>query len=709
MLLAPGYLLAYALNLCGFRRLRLPERLLWSIALSNPLAVLASVYGGLIVGNQGVGIAFLLLPIAVVWVHRKKRFTTSSEKRLNDRPLQILVVTAGVVSTYLLVAGSGIVIRDRLFEGVASCDWGVRAPLIASAIRTGMPLVNPFYAVDGVVGPLRYYFYWYALCGVVGRTFSLPARAVLQAGALWAGLLMFSTLFLLLKYLFVPAREWAPRRWVVVCVGCVCAMPVLGLDVLQAIYAELVAKQLMPEIEWWRAAAGFAPSFHTFFLYAPHHTFGVCAGFTGFLVLLLPRVTNGGESSSSRTRMLALAIVAGLCFGAMVGTSTYVAMFFTLACILVGVERVVRRDWWMVLCICLSGLVAVLGAWDCIHVILGNPSHGGGGAFVKLHVRGLVPVVDWYRSQFTQHGLAVQPRWVRWGVQAVLYIALELAEAGVFIFVLVHRMRTDLFSRARLSPEQMFQWLLVTSFFFFAFFVTSEGTIPSNDLGFHAGFVLRIVAVLWSAPWIVSLWKDADERRRLLHSWGGKFAAAMIFIGLGTQLWQVVGQRVALMSPAWMHRLDGPFPSPPHLGQKYYDVYQAWQAADKLLPQDAFVLTNPDSTQRTMGTLYANRQLIAPEPKCMAAFGGSATACTEELPALRRVFGESPDGTAENTAEEVANPSALDEVCRRNKASAVLVSQDDPVWSRPQSWVWSESPTYANSRERLYSCEQVKR
>ena len=90
----------------------------------------------------------------------------------------------------------------------------------------------------------------------------------------------------------------------------------------------------------------------------------------------------------------------------------------------------------------------------------------------------------------------------------------------------------------------------------------------------------------------------------------------------------------------------------------------------------------------------------------MAAFGGSATACTEELPALRRVFGERPDGTAETTAEEVANPSALDKACRRNKAAAVLVSQDDPVWNRPQSWVWLESPMYANSRERLYSCEQ---
>ena len=544
-------------------------------------------------------------------------------------------------------------------------------PLIGSAIRTGMPLVNPFYAIGGQVGPLRYYLYWYALCGVIGRTFHLPARAVMEGGCAWAAVLMFSTLFLLLKYLFRPAPEWPPMRWATVCVGCVCAMPVLGFDVLQAIYSAVYAKIVFPEIEWWRAFTEFSPSFHTFFLYAPHHTFGICAGFTGFLVLLSPRLVSSAEWQSSRSRMLGLGVVAGLCFGAMAGTSTYVSLFFAVALTLVAVDFAVRGERWMVLSIAVSGAVALVGALDFAHLILSNAASTGEGAFVAFDLRGWAPLIDWFQSQYSQRGLPLPSLGLQWAMLLPLYFALELAEVGVFVLVLIHRVRCDAFSRHRLLAEQRMQWWLALAFFGCALCLTSAGTIGTNDLGYHAGFALRVIAVLWSAPCIARWLAEPASRRAFTRSWVGRLALGMTAIGLATQAWQVVGQRLILLAPGALHRLDGPFPAPPHLAHQYEQTFLAWQAVDQLLPKDAIVLTNPDSVQRSMGTLYA---------------------------------GETPFGASEGASSLTAGPQAFQQVCRENHATAVLVSEDDPAWEQPKSWVWMQAPLYGNARERLYAC-----
>ena len=690
-LLAPGYLLAFAMDLCGFRGMRWPEQVLWSIALSGPPALLLAVYGGLLVGNGGVAALFLGLfavACAVCWRTRRGGLP---EGWFRSGPVRWVCGVVGGVAAYLLVAGAPVELRGRLLEGVASGDWSVRVPLLASAMRTGMPLLNPFYAVGGMVGPLRYYMYWYALGGAVGGPWHLPARAVMEAGCVWAAVLLFATMFVLVKTVFRPAPEWPSIRWGAVCLGCLCAMPMLGLDVLQAMYALFVVPMLSPEIEWWRAYAGFTPSFHTFLLYAPHHAFGVSAGMMGLLLLGLPQMRGLPEFERGPGRTVALGAIAGICFGAAAGTSTYVALFFALTCGLMLVDAAVRKDGWRVAAVVVSGVVALAGAGYFAHLMLGNPVKGADGGFVHFSLRGWTSTVEWYRSQWSQRGLAAPRGRVLWPSVFVLWLLLELSEMGVFALLLVYRVRRDLPGRARLLPEQRMQWMLVGSLLGCALLLTSAGELPSNDLGYHAAFCLRVVAVLWTAPWLVSLWERPTERRVFLQSWVGRTALVLAVLGLVTQAWQVVGQRTALLVPGQLHRFDGPFPSPPHLAQQYEAVYQAWQAADRLLPRDARVLTNPDSVQRTMGMLYANRQMVAPEPKCMAAFGGNPVQCRLAVPDIEQAFGAG--------ADEASFAAA----CRTQAATAVLVSADDGAW-QAGSWVWRQTPVYAGLRERLYRC-----
>ncbi len=687
--------------------MRLPEQVLWSVTLSSPLATLMAVDGGLFLGNVGVGVLFLLFALVAGLLHLRAHRSPVPAGWLQSRPIRTLCIVVGAVSLYMLFAAAGLEVRGRILEGVASADWSVRVPLVESAIRTGMPLVNPFYAVNGQVGMLRYYMYWYALCGVIGKTFHLPARAVMQAGAAWAALLMFSTLFLLVKYLFRPAPEWPPMRWARVCVGCVCAMPILGLDFLQAIYSFAYVHLLMPEIEWWRARPGFAPSFHTFFLYAPHHTFGICAGFTGIMVLLMPRLTGVPESNCSGPRTLLLGAIAGLCFGSMAGTSTYISIFFAVACCLIAVDSAVRRDWWMLLSLTVSGIVGGAGAWHFIHLVLSNPATtGADGAFVAFHLRGWDATVDWYIFQFTHRHAIVPALWIQWVTLIVLYLLLEFAEAGVFLLVLVRRVRHDLLAQRRMSVEQRMQWLLVLAFTLCALFLTSEGTIGTNDLGYHAGFALRVVGVLWSAPWIALLLEQPGYRQRFFAKPLGRFAVAVALIGVATQAWQLLGQRFVLLTTSAFGRVNGPFPDPPHLAHKYELTYLAWHTIDDTLPADARILTNPDSPQRSMAILYANRQLVAPEPKCMAAFGGDPAACREAMPLLRQTFGNTAYGFRRLDSDTTADVATMTAACRTQHATAILVSNDDAVWYQRQSWVWKQVPVYDNLQERLYLCDK---
>ncbi len=704
-MLGPGYLLAYGLDLGGFRRrMRWPEQAMWSVALSAAVAILIAVYGGLVLGNVRVGVVFALCGVAAAVL----QWTTAREGMpsgwLRQRPVKTVWIAVTAICAFLLLAAAGVEVRGRLMEGVAAGDWSVRVPLIGSAIRTGMPLVNPFYAVGGQVGPLRYYMYWYALCGAVGRTWHLPARAVMEGSTVWAAVLLLSVLFLLLRTMFVPAKEWPPMRWAAVCVGGLCAIPVLGLDVLEALYARALPRQVMPEIEWWRAAAGFSPSFHTFLLYAPHHAFGMAAGLTGMLVLLLPRLRASAELGCGPKRTVLLGAVAGLCFGALSGTSTYVAVFFGLACVLVAVDFAARRDWWMVLSVAVSGVVGAAGALHIVHLILNNPATGAGGAFVALHVRAWWPLVDWYLGELAKRGLAVPSLTVQWAELSVLYLLLELAEAGVFVFVLVHRARRDLFSGERLSTEGRMQWILFAAFALCALFLTSAGTIGTNDLGFHAGFALRVVAVLWSAPWAATLLASREQRTAVWRSGWGKVAVAFAALGVMTQVWQVVGQRFILVAPATFHRVAGPFPDPPDLPHQYEQAYQAWEAIGRMLPADARVLTNADSAQRSLGLLYANRQMVAPEPGCMTAFGGDPKACRAALPEIRLAFGSARYGAAEPVWWTGADLASFERVCGAQRATAVLVTADDAVWKQPASWVWRLRPVYANERERVYLC-----
>ena len=284
----PGYLLASLTQIADFRMRSLPERLLWSVSLSTPLAILLSVQMGRhfspIISNMFVyalGIAFVLLVIAQAL---RGQFFSAAEW---DRPTRYVALAMAGFAAYCLLATVGIQVGHRLFESVTSGDWGVRVPLVSAAIRGHVPPYNPFYGIDGKATPLRYYYYWYVLCGQLGRILHATPRAILTASTVWAGLALFSTLFLCFKYLFHPTVDEKTTSLRRICLLSLPVSCILGMDLIPIIIGFFLHPvKVFTDVDGWRSRAEFSPSFHTAILYAPHHVAGLVCCMMGYLLLI---------------------------------------------------------------------------------------------------------------------------------------------------------------------------------------------------------------------------------------------------------------------------------------------------------------------------------------------------------------------------------------------------------------------------------------
>ncbi|MEO6922185.1 MAG: hypothetical protein ABI142_00005, partial [Bryocella sp.] len=221
-LLPCGFLTAYASNIHGFRERSSLERLLWSTALSLPVAIVLAELLGRIASPGAVEAVFLvLLFMATVLALRiRSRIVWSREARL-------IAIAALLLAAYLLLTLLDVQVGNKLFVPTTFTDWGVRAPLIWSAIRGPVPPHNPLSALGGHPAPLRYYYFWYVLCALPAHLLHASPSAALAASSVWAGFALLSVAFLLVKY-FVPS-EFPLRRYALLLL---LPMLVIGLDIL---------------------------------------------------------------------------------------------------------------------------------------------------------------------------------------------------------------------------------------------------------------------------------------------------------------------------------------------------------------------------------------------------------------------------------------------------------------------------------------------
>jgi hypothetical protein len=49
----------------------------------------------------------------------------------------------------------------------------------------------------------------------------------------------------------------------------------------------------------------------------------------------------------------------------------------------------------------------------------------------------------------------------------------------------------------------------------------------------------------------------------------------------------------------------------------------------------------------------------------------------------------------------------VETICSGSKVDALLVTDTDPAWAMPDSWVWSRQPSFSDNHVRVFTCGQT--
>jgi hypothetical protein len=707
--LAPGYLWATLTNLADFRHRAREEQLLWSVALSIPLAIALCALLGRILNSTTIIALFLLLDAAaLIALARTKPLTPRPPTPASTHWMLALMALFGL---YCILAVTDIQLGPRLYVSTVIADWSVRVAMVNAAIRSGVPPINGLSTLGpgGHAPHLRYYYFWYIVVADIARALHLRAHAALAASCVWAGWGLIASFFLALKYLAGIRTHLRSKCFLGLLAGAT-----LGLDILPTALLWLSPK-LHPyaEMEWWHQDR--TPSFLGSVLYAPHHMAAFCCLLTGFLVLLLASQTD--TRPRWRTHLPA-ALFAGIAFAAAAGTSLFPTFCFVFVLSLWAIDLTRRRDWPTIAALALAGILALALAHGYLQELSTNSSAASGFANLAWRNDSFIAY-----QQARHHLLITHSPFVNALIRQPMVLLMGFFDLGLYLLILIHRLRRDILRRnssspARLTPAQCALWSLVLGAAIPCFFLTSRATSGPNDLGVDAGFLLRLGLQLWAVPYLWDLWQQHKNPQPTPHRATAIFATTLLVLGLSAQLYQSVSERLyyPLIGSNIIPKQMDNF-TKDHLARRFYNIRQALLTFDTLVPPSApdtnALQFNPIGTMLPAETIYNDHQLAAWDTGCGTSYGGDYAACAPIYAALLHLFGNTQAGfdrgRASNDRQDAAAPNVATTadflaVCNRLHPRAIMVESTDSIWSQPTSWVWTQTPMVANRTVRILPC-----
>lgn len=711
-LLPLPYLLLRWTDVVEFRSRSAPERILWVTGLSIPFSLFMSSIVGRVIA-PGVLLGFYIAAAVIAAVLLLPRLWQEREKAAKQLRLMLPILLALLAfMTYVLIITCSVQIHAHLYESVNFSDWSVRLPMVGGALRNGVPPGNPFFTVHGQPQPARYYYYWYVLCAAVGRPLHLPARACLAGSVLWSGLALIATLFLVLRHL-LGFRPRDTRRYLWPLLLCC----VMGLDVIMTFLGySLKPPAIFPDIEWWLDDR--IPSFLGAVIFAPHHIGGLVCCTMAFLTLFLTREPGATHTTNlHRWRSRTLAVVtAGVCFAACAGDSTFIALCFIFVGIIYALDLIRHARWAELAILCASGLFAALVSIPYLRELtLSTP-----GVPAQHH-----QILEFAlrnrreKEHFAGELVYKAPPILSDILYATISPLLVPVQFGFFLLPLCMRVVFDyrrLRAGQRFSDGERLLWAIflgaaIPGFFF------SSAPAGVNDLGRHAGLILRLVLVAWSVP---LLWPYVERLRRheslsLVHPFISRFAVVLFGIGLVSQFWQITVSRGLMLFLAHHPKVmpAAPIAQENDVGARFFQLRQGLDAVGSRLPANAIIQSNMTGPFQTLVMLYSSHPFAAGDISCESAFGGDTRLCKPMVSELHDLYYTSPAIPFSAHVPYRINPrpdvqhatvKAFEQACRDEDLAAVVVQNSDIVWTVPTSWVWQLTPIYTNSLVRIFGC-----
>jgi hypothetical protein len=716
LLLAPGYCLAWASNLLGFRRRPTREQLAWAVALSFAVAPIVSVMLGKYASLSVVcWLAALCgatsIALAATNLQSQRENATATRARTDTRtasPLALAIAAAWIL--FVILELVDVAIGPHLYLSVTVFDHALRTAFVDSVLRTGVPPANPLFW-PGHAAPMRYYYFWYVLTAAAARLAAATPRQAIIASVVWAGFGLAAILALFCRHFLTqpdpnsPAgsrnSRLAPRASRLTIA--LALLAVTGLDILPAIAKALLRLPTDADMDWWSFAQ--VTSWIDSLLWVPHHIAGLICCLLGFLLIWISK-------ARTPTQRLLCALLAGLAFASALGLSTWVAFAFALVMIawlasILAWEPASRPRIPILLA---AGLIAALTLLPYLNELRQTPSgistalsHGTNGSdstttpappatpatqtiatnHLQLLTFGVRHIIDpdallalpGFPSLARSH-----PQLEDALAGLILLLPGYFVELGFYGLLLVVAVRTA--RRHALDEPDRTALTLTCAALLVATFLRST-VVVNNDFGMRsilvAQFFLLLLAVRWCEG---ALAAPARPLRAVM--------LAMLWIGLAGTIYQALILRLYLPVEDHLGR-----PTVAGLSQQAMALRRGFDQMDRLIPPNAVVqfdTAQPSDYFRFAQIMQSHHQIAAALPDCPAVFGGDASACAGVEDGVTRLF--SPSTTA-------AQARAL---CSSLGINYLIATDRDPVWPHPQNWVWTLPATLESNELRVLDC-----
>jgi hypothetical protein len=708
VLLAPGYCLAWACNLLGFRERGAGERLAWGVALSFGAMTIIAVLLGKMGSFSAVCWLAGVCAVGFVGIVAREGWLRRSGFHIGRWGW----AGAGIAAVWILFVVAELVdigVGSHLYFSVTVVDHALRTAFVDAVLRTGVPPTNPL-NWPGHAVPMRYYYFWYVVTAAAARLGEATARQAIIASGVWSGFGLAAVIALYCKNFLGTAI--VTRRWPRLAFALV-LLTVTGLDILPAIVKALLGMPLDGDMEWW--SNDQVTSWMDSLLWVPHHVAGLVCCLLGFLLIWMSK-------ERSRTQKAGCGLLAGLAFASAFGLSIWVAV--AVAMVMVAWmgwallwERSSRER---VAVLLMAGVVAVvtllpyvaelraeasgavIASSAGVHSVNAQVSGGtvaqSATHLLRFGVRRVIPAESLLEIGWVARLARSHPGLVELVVRLLLLIPGYFLELGFYGFVLLAAVWAML--RQRLDEAGRTAVVLATAGLVVTTFIRST-VIENNDFGMRSALVVQFFLLLLAAVWWEGGLRTESATVGAGKNMRHRAMVAMAGIGLVGTVYQVAMLRICLLP-----RVE--------LAERAMALRQGFDAMDARVARNAVVQYNPAELGNAI--LYAQmlqvgRQTASGQPGCGTAFGGDVNACIPVEEGVKQLFSVThlQDRLVEKESREPTPAGALSAddartVCSRLGVEYLVAARWDSVWADRQSWVWTLPKVVDTNQVRVVDC-----
>lgn len=684
VILFPGYVIGWSLDLFDFRQRRILTRhivaILISVAVIPILFYLLALFVSFYVVKWTV-ICFFILYLLILSAEIKK---SKGAFRLSGRyPKIAFVMLLGWVSLSILSLVD-LQWGDRLYNNVVSLDFATRVTLINAITRTGVPPVNPSYFPGNPEYITSLYYFWYIFCSVIdqlGGDF-VDARMALIAGDIWAGL---ASMALIAFYIRIRNNVTGESAWKMAVIG-ISLLTISGLDIIPASILMLATRFsygfMWPygDIEHWneQVTAWVGSLF-----WVPHHVAAMIACVTSFMIFQYHRNDH---------RKVRLVIVAGLAFSSAVGLSVWVTAVFLVFLGIWSIFLLVwKKDNAMFLLFLMAGLVALLFASPFLLGVLKGGTGGNNGIPFAFEIRRFRPLLPF---------VGELPVVLQNGIYLLLLPVNYFMELGFFFVVGILWFRQ--YRRREVHPNHFLipEIILLSVVGFIGSCIRSNITTV-NDFGWRAWLFGQFILLVWTVDLYPLLSSLSNEHYFIKAGFIfqkikiKKLMVSMLLIGFATTVMDVALLR---FFPVLVDLNIAGFPntlSPDtRLGARTFDGRLAYEFINDKLSVDVIIQQNPlseiDRIDRPSG-LYSNRQFSI---SFNAPYNVPLPVLKARSEQIAKIF----------RLEHQDSWEKIDLLCQQYFIDVLVIGDQDPLWQDLPLLYQQRNALYKNRYYAVLPC-----